>query len=217
MAQLWLDFRQITMNYNLPFNWFDVAVLLMVMIGYTRGRKRGMSVESISMVMWIVIAIVSAIAYEPLGLMIDSYAKLGKLTSFLIAYTIIALGIALAFSYVKQTLGKKLTGSDAFGKSEYYLGIPAGMVRFACVVMVFLALLNARYYSIAEIKAQTKYDLDNYGSSFFPHLYSVQDDVFRKSFVGSNVKKHLDFLLIKSTNGHGVSAPVVKRKEFSLP
>ncbi len=205
------------MKYNLPFNWFDVAVLLLVMVGYTRGRKRGMSVESISMLMWIAIAIVSAIAYEPLGLMIDSYAKLGKLTSFLMAYTIVALGIALVFSYVKQTIGKKLTGSDTFGKSEYYLGIPAGMLRFTCVVLVFLALLNSRYYSTAEIKAQNKYDLENYGSSFFPHLYSIQDDVFRKSFVGSNVKEHLDFLLIKPMNGSGVSAPVVKRKEFTLP
>ena len=205
------------MKYNLPFNWFDVAVLLLVMVGYTRGRKRGMSVESISMLMWIGIAIVSAIAYEPLGLMIDSYAKFGKLTSFLMAYTIVALGIALVFSYVKQTIGKRLTGSDTFGKSEYYLGIPAGMLRFACVVLVFLALLNSRYYSTAEIKAQNKYDLDNYGSSFFPHLYTVQDDVFRKSFVGSKVKEHLDFLLIKPMNGSGVSAPVVKRKEFTLP
>jgi hypothetical protein len=47
---------------------------------------------------------------------------------------------------------------------------------------VLLALLNARYYTTAEVKAMTKYQDDNYGSNFFPTLSSVQDDVFMKSF-----------------------------------
>ncbi len=200
---------------TMPFNWFDIAVLLMLMVGYARGRKRGMSQESLSMLNWVTIVLVSGIAYEPLGTLLESFAKIGKLWSFIIAYSTVALTIALIFSVVKRSLGKKLTGSDTFGKGEYYLGIPAGMVRFACVTLVFMALLNARFYSTAEVKAQTKYDLENYGSSFFPHLYTIQDDVFKGSFLGSNIKKHADFLLIKPTPGRGGSAVAVKRKEFT--
>jgi hypothetical protein len=59
--------------------------------------------------------------------------------------------------------------------------------------------LNARYYSAAEVKAMTKFQNENYGSNFFPTLSSVQEDVFTKSFVGTQVKEHLSFLLIKPT------------------
>lgn len=168
------------MNTNLPFNWFDIATVLALLIGYTRGRKRGMSLESVSMVMWIAVVVVSAITYQPLAQLIDEFAKIGKLSSNLIAYLAVALFISFLFVFVKRTIGKRLTGSDTFGKNEYYLGIPAGIIRFACVILVFLALLNARFYTNSEITAQSKYDIDNYGSSFFPHIYNIQDDVFKK-------------------------------------
>ena len=202
-------------NGNLPVNWFDVFVLLMLFVGYLRGKKNGMSQESLAVLKWVAVMLLPAIAYEPLGIWLDSVANLGKLTSFLIAYTVTALVVALIFMLVTGTLGEKMKGSDAFGKAEFYLAKPAGMLRFACVVIVLLALLNARYYSTAEVRAAKKYDQDNYGSSFFPHLFSIQDDVFKNSFVGSQVHEHLGFLLIKSTPAiPGVSAPI-QRKEFT--
>jgi hypothetical protein len=202
-------------NVNLPVNWFDVFVLVMLLIGYTRGKKNGMSQESLAVLKWVAVMLLSAIAYEPLGLWLASTAQLGKLTSFLIAYSVTAGAVALIFILVTGSLAEKMKGSDAFGKAEFYLAKPAGMLRFACVVMVLLALLNARYYSTAEVRGAKKYDQDNYGSSFFPHLYSIQDDVFKNSFVGSQVQEHLGFLLIKSTPAiPGANAPA-KRKEFT--
>lgn len=202
-------------NGNLPVNWFDVFVLLMLLIGYSRGKKNGMSQESVAMLKWITVMLLPAIAYEPLGQWLATTAQLGKLTAFLIAYIATALVVALIFILVTGSLAEKMKGSDAFGKAEFYLAKPAGMLRFACVVMVLLALLNARYYSTAEVRAAKKYDLDNYGSSFFPHLYAIQDDVFKNSFVGSQIHKHLDFLLIKPTPAIlGPSAPT-QRKEFT--
>lgn len=202
-------------NGSLPVNWFDVFVLLMLLIGYTRGKKNGMSQEALAVLKWIAVMLLPAIAYEPLGEWLAATARLGKLTSFLIAYVATAGLVAVIFIVVTGPLGEKLKGSDAFGKSEFYLAKPAGMLRFACIVIVLLALLNARYYSTAEVRAAKKYDQDNYGSSFFPHLYAVQDDVFKNSFIGSQVHEHLGFLLIKSTPAlSGASAPA-KRKEFS--
>src|SRR6478736_6264555 len=186
-------------NGNLPLNWFDLVVVLMLLVGYACGKKNGMSKEAFAVLNWIAIVLLPAIAYEPFGQWLAATAQLGKLTSYLIAYISTALVVALIFIVLTGKLREKFLGSDAFGKAEFYLGKPAGMLRFACIVMVLLALLNARYYSTAEVKASQKYDQDNYGSSFFPHLYSIQDDIFKNSFVGSQVHQHLDFLLIKPT------------------
>jgi len=200
---------------NMPFNWFDVAVVLMLAVGYSRGKKHGMSQESMAVLKWVSLVIVAAIAYEPLGLWVADTLKIGKLFAFIIAYSVIALAVVLVFVFLNRTVGEKLKGSDAFGKGEFYLAMPAGMLRFACIVFVFLALLNARYYTTAEIKAMTKYQDDNYGSNFFPTLSSVQDDVFMRSFVGKQVKQHMSFLLIKPTAPLPTkSAPAtVKRRE----
>lgn len=191
---------------NLPFNWFDLAVVLMLVVGYTRGKKNGMSQESLAVLKWVALVVVTAIAYEPLGVWAASTLKIGKLFAFLLSYCLVASVILCAFVFINRTLGEKLKGSDAFGKAEFYLAMPAGMLRFACITLVLLALLNARYYTTAEVKAMNKYQNDNYGSNFFPTLSSVQDDVFTKSFLGKQIKEHMSFLLIKPT------APVPARK-----
>lgn len=199
---------------NLPLNWFDLFVVIMLLAGYTCGKRNGMSKESLAVLNWIAVLLLPAIAYEPLGLWLANTAHLGKLTSYLIAYIVTAMVVAVVFFLVTGKLGEKLKGSDTFGKAEFYLAMPAGMLRFACITLVLLALLNARYYSTAEVKAVQKYDKDNYGSSFFPHLYAIQDDVFKGSFVGSQIHKHLGFLLIKPTPAIPSKAPAtVKRRE----
>lgn len=180
-------------------NWFDVAVILMLAIGYSRGKKHGMSQESMAVLKWVCIIVVAAIGYEPLGLWAAATLHIGKLFAFVIAYSLIMAVVALLFVLLNRTIGEKLKGSDTFGKGEFYLAMPAGMLRFACIVLAVLALLNARYYTTTEVKAMAKYQDDNYGSNFFPTLSSIQDDVFMKSFIGKQVKQHMSFLLIKPT------------------
>jgi len=209
------------MNFsnNLPVNWFDVLLVVVLLIGYSRGRKHGMSKELLLVLQWVAVILVSAIAYEPLGLWLDSLLQLGKLTSFLIAYSLTAVIILLVFTYLNSTVGRKLAGSDTFGKGEFYLAMPAGMLRFACVLIALLALLNARQYASSEIKAQVQYDEYNYGSSFFPHLYSIQDEVFEKSFTGPQIKKYMSFLLITPTAPGGAQpkSTASRQREFTLP
>lgn len=189
------------MNWSgdLPFNWFDVAVVLMLAVGYSRGKKHGMSQESMAVLKWVALVIIAAIAYEPLGVWAADILGTGKLFAFILSYVTIALAVVLVFVLLNRSVGEKLKGSDTFGKGEFYLAMPAGMLRFACIVFVFLALLNARYYTTAEVREMTKYQNDNYGSNFFPTLSSMQDDVFMRSFVGKQVKEHMSFLLIKPT------------------
>jgi hypothetical protein len=207
------------LNSYLPINWFDVLVVVVLMLGYARGRKHGMSKELFLVLKWMAVILVSAIAYEPLGLWLDSMLHLGKLASYLIAYSVTAVFILLAFVYVNSTVGRKLEGSDTFGKGEFYLAMPAGMLRCACVLIALLALLNARLYRTAEIKAMEKFQNDNYGSQFFPTLSSVQSQVFEKSLTGPQIKKFMSFLLIKPTfpSGPEQKNTASRRREFTLP
>ena len=209
----------------MPFNWFDIVVCLMLFAGYKRGQARGMSQESFTVMKWLAIVILAAIGYEPLGLWISTMATLSKLTSFMIAYAANAGVVALIFVFLTGSLGEKLKGSDAFGKSEFYLAKPAGMLRFLCIVLALLALLNARFYSTAEVNAMNKFQNDNYGSSFFPTLCSIQDGVFKDSFLGKQAKEYISFLFIKPTPATGnrqtagsVSNPSSgKQREYKLP
>jgi uncharacterized membrane protein required for colicin V production len=180
------------------FGWFDFVVLGLMVVGLIRGRKRGMSEELLHVFQWLLIVVGCSRLYKPLGLLLSSFAQFSHLTSYLLAYLLIAIGIKFFFSYLKRAVGEKLVGSDIFGRLEYYLGMSAGMLRYACMTLVFMALLNAKYISEAELKRVAKVQQDNFGNISFPTLGSLQQDVFKKSFVGSLTKAHLADQLIYS-------------------
>lgn len=203
------------MKLELPFNWFDIFLLVWLAMGVLRGRKRGMSEELLTFLQWVVIVIFCSVAYQPAGDWLAQTSKVfGHLASYIVGYLVAAGVVALGFVLFKRAFHGKLIGSDAFGSAEYYLGMPAGMLRFFCMLLTGLALLNARYYSPQEIQAYKKYQMDNYDSEFFPGLQVLQADVFEKSFTGPFIKKYLNFLLIKPT-GSGGSQPL-KQKEWQM-
>jgi uncharacterized membrane protein required for colicin V production len=186
---------------GLPFNAFDVFLVAVLIAGIYQGRKRGMSQELLNVIKWLAILLVCAIAYEPIGSLFGQNVSLfSKLSCYLIAYVGAALVIMLLFVAVKRGLGGKLTGSDLFGGAEYYLGMGSGLIRFACVLLVGLALLNARHYTEQEVKAEEAFQNDVYGSHYFPTLHSVQSVVFEKSASGPWIRDYLSFLLIKPTD-----------------
>jgi uncharacterized membrane protein required for colicin V production len=184
----------------LPFNGFDVVLFIVLVVGIYRGRKQGMSGELMPLATWLAILLVCAVAYEPIGSLFTSETGLfSKLFCYIIAYVGTALVIVLLFAGVKRALGGKLLGSDLFGKAEYYLGMGSGLIRFACILLVVLAVLNARYYTVQEVKAEEKFQNDVYGSHFFPTLQNIQSTVFERSLTGPWIKENLSFLLIKPT------------------
>jgi len=201
------------MNFDkLPFNWFDFVLLAVLVVGVLRGRKHGMSEELLGLLNWLTILFVCAFTYEPLGKLFAGSFSL--LFCYVMAYIAIALLILIAFAAIKRALGGKLLGSDIFGKSEYYLGMAAGLVRFVCILLAVLALLNARYFSPNEVKAMENFQNEVYGSNFFPTLHSLQSVVFERSLVGPLIKDHLGFLLIKPTEPENKK---FKQKEFQMP
>ena len=135
-----------------------------------------------------------------------------------------ALVIFLAFKIIKWQFAEKLVKTDFFKDGEYYLGMLTGLVRYACIMLFVLALLNAPVYTRTQIAQQTAFDKKNFGGglfdgNYFPHLYQVQAAVFQQSFLGPLIKDHAGLLLIntgqsteENTPGTNAPAPPPKPK-----
>jgi uncharacterized membrane protein required for colicin V production len=192
----------------LAVNWFDIVVIAMLVLGFHFGRKNGMSKEILPSLQWLSVVIVSGLFYPIAAQLIVPPPYWSPLASHVLGYAILSLALFFVFSFLKRTLGLWLFGSNLFGGAEYYLGMLAGMVRFACILLFALAFLNARYFTPEEIKARNDYEQRWYGSDFFPGLSTVQDQVFKKSLAGPFIKEYLGELLIQSTPLHdGGSQP----------
>jgi len=196
------------------FNWFDTALVLFLVAGAFRGRKRGMSQELLPLLMWVTLVAVCGFFYRPVAEMIASETVASLLSASYMAYLGMALVVAIVFAIINRQLGGKIVGSDMFGKSEYYLGIISGMVRFACIVLFGLSLLNARSFTQKEIDARNRFVQQNYSNDFFPSLFQVQDQIFKESFAGPMIHSQLGCVLIDPV---AAESKPLKRKELDLP
>jgi uncharacterized membrane protein required for colicin V production len=199
---------------RLPLGWFDLIAVALLVTGAVRGRKHGLSEELIPMLRWLAVVAVAAVLYRPIGQFIEQHTLLSKLSSYLSAYLGCVLFVLIAVSIIKKLAGGKPISAERFGKCEYYLGICAGVVTVGCIMIVALSFLNARKFTSAEIQARKAYDLDVYGSSFFPSLDSVQSFVFKKSLVGDTVQRYASSALIEPTKPESKK---IQRKEWNMP
>ena len=77
--------------------WFDLLVLALVAYGIFRGRKRGMSEELLDVFQWLLIVVLGAMLYAPLGRILSHFSGFSPLLSYIIAYSLIALALKLVF------------------------------------------------------------------------------------------------------------------------
>ena len=199
---------------KLPINWFDVLLLVLLVAGILYGRKRGLSETLIPMLRAIAIVIVATFLYHPLGSWLVSVTGFSLLSCRVAAYIILMIAVWCIFIALRRWLGGKLLGSDIFGKSEYYLGMPAGVITVACFLVTALAILNARQFTEKEIKLKQAYVKDVYGSDFFPGLLAAQDAVFIYSYTGPKIREYAGLLLIEPTP---TEVRVYKQREYELP
>ena len=199
---------------KLLFNWFDLALIGVLVFGFWRGRKNGMTKEFVPLLQWLMTVIGGAFGYQPLG---DLLIRQGiikyvfgknfqELTAaYLSAYLCITLVLVVVFSMFKLKAKARLEGSNLFGNSEYYLGIISGMLRYTCVLIFALALLNAPFYTQADILQTKAFNnrwfgggVSGYSGDFFPTLSELQNTVFKESLCGPFLKNNLAVLLIES-------------------
>jgi len=72
---------------NLPFNWFDIALVIVLFIGLRRGRKNGLSAELLGALQWLALVFACAFAYDPVSSFITSSSSVfGVFSANLMAY-----------------------------------------------------------------------------------------------------------------------------------
>jgi uncharacterized membrane protein required for colicin V production len=184
------------MKADLSFNWFDLVALVFIVVGVIVGRKRGMSTELLVVLQWLTIVFLAALATPPFGTMLANLSGFSPVVTFITAYLLAAIVIKVLFFAIKRMSGEKLVASDAFGGFEYYLGMTAGGIRFACMLIFALALLNAKQVSDKDLTVQRNEQMDSLGSIYFPPFGSIQRAIFRGSFTGRLVKEYLSTQLI---------------------
>jgi len=206
------------MNIYQP-SWVDLAIVVVLIIGMVRGRKRGMSEELLDLLKWLVIVVGASFLYEPIGNFMADMTVFSNLSCYIAVYAAIILGVMGLFSLIKRAVGEKLLESDCFGDSEYYLGILAGGFRYLCVLLVVLSFLHARYYSPDEVNARRETQLNNYGMVLFT-FSEIQAEIFHRSFLGNLTEEYLYPLMIRPTapgqKGLGQNRRAVRARERTL-
>ena len=199
---------------RLPVGWFDGVVLVVLVLGFFRGRKNGMTKEVLPMFQWLATVLLGGLGYETAGQFFINVAKLDKLAAYICGYLGLAMLVFIAFGFLKKMLLPKLTGSTIFGSAEYYLGTISGVIRFACILFFALAILNAPFYTAADIAARQAYNArwfgggqKGYSGNFFPTVQSVQEGVFQKSFTGPYIHNYLGLLLINTVSVNAEKTP----------
>jgi len=213
-------FDQLTTFLNhLPFGWFDVVLLAVLGFGLFRGRKNGMTKEALPVLQWLAIVIVSGLGCEMAGQIFINFAQLGKTPSYVLGYLCLAVVVYCVFVFLKKAFVPRLTGSNIFGTGEYYLGMISGMIRYACILIFALALLNAPYYTAADIAQAKAFNARWFGGGeagfsgdYFPTLQTVQAGVFKSSFTGPYIKDSLGMLLVKSVPPPGAAKQPPKKQ-----
>ncbi len=200
-------------------NWFDIFVLVLLVVGIFHGRKRGMSLELLPLLKLLVIIVLGSQIYLPISGKITEWTNgtMSGALSAVCSYVLFALLVHMVFTRIKTAVGEKLVGSDLFGGMEYYFGMLAGMLRFACYILIGMAILNAKPINYDKEKSYRKTEKDNLGNITFPTYTSVQIDVFERSQVGKVSKLHVNHLLIKP-NGEPSkkTEPIARRREQAI-
>ncbi len=207
---------------KLPFGWFDVVLAAVLAFGLFRGRKNGMTKEVLPMFHWLATVLVCGLAYEMAGQMFINLSGWTELTCYLLGYFTLMFLVYLAFHTLTKFLQPRLTGSNFFGSGEYYLGMASGMIRYACMLFVALALLNAPYYTAAEIKKEKDdahaiwgADMKDFSGGFFLafHPSQMQEAVFEKAFTGKYIKQYAGVMLINTESAAAEKTSLVPQKQ----
>ncbi len=205
---------------KLGVNYVDLFVVAWLIVGIFVGRKRGMAQELLPCLQWICIMVLAGLFYSYIAGFLHQNANLGLLLANLVSYILIGLAVNFAYLSIKKAIGEKLTGSDVFGRGEYYLGMLAGMIQFACIAVCVLAVMNSRVYSKEEIDTAEKIRAKWAEGIHFPTYPKFQRDVLFESLTGRTVKDNMsNFLIASTTGGGGSSKPKdtpAKRQEREL-
>lgn len=207
------------MPKEIPLAIFDIVLIIVILVGIWRGRKRGISNELLDVLEWIGIVVGAGLGYPYVGGLLVRYANVPNGFANVLGYLIIAAVILAIFKSIKRAVGEKLVQGDSFGRFEFYLGMIAGAIRFACILLFVLALLHSKYSTAEARAAYAKLQQDNLGSISFPTLDGIQQSVFYESYSGNFIRTNLAEIMIQPSvpgRGHYPGEGLKRRRQRNL-
>lgn len=182
---------------ELNLAWFDGAALLLLWIGLIRGRTKGISGQLLELLQWLGTVFLGALLYRPVGHWLQPHLQVSSVAANVIAFLLIAGLLKLAIARLENGISEKLLSGDYFGRMEYPLGMLAGVLIHAAMLLAALSLTRARLVTTEELNLARKKQLAELGSNFFPDLGKVQEEIFEKSMSGRFINQHFAQHLIQ--------------------
>src|SRR5438046_5895575 len=105
-------------QFDFSYNWFDLVVLAMLIVGIVVGRKRGMSLELLSLLQWLVIVFVGAMVAGPFGKMLADLCGISPVVTYITAYLLTAIVIKVLFVVIRRMSGEKLLSGDVLDRKS---------------------------------------------------------------------------------------------------
>ena len=203
---------------GISYNYVDGIIIVWLIVGIILGRKHGMTQELLPTLKWLAIVVLAGLFYLPLSVVIfkNTAGAFSHLWADITAYFVIAFAINLVFIWIKEAIGEKLTGSDYFGRNEYYLGMLAGLIRYACIVVVLCAIMHSRVYTVAELADIEKAQKKSFEDIRFPTYPSVQYAILTESYTGRLIVDHLHPLLIASSGPTKTAETSAKKTQDTI-
>ncbi|MBI5772548.1 MAG: CvpA family protein [Verrucomicrobia bacterium] len=178
--------------------WFDLVALGALAAGVVMGLRRGLSEELFPLVQWLAIFLICGATYKVPGDLLASLGKIQPGFAYVACYLALAALMLGGFALLRRVVGLKLVERQAIGAWETPLGGVAGAGRCACILLMILALLNAKYVSPEEQERLRQPRTGSDAPAVFA-VESVQNDVFAGSRAGAFAQRSLGGLLITSS------------------
>ena len=172
------------------FGLFDVLLILVIGLGFWRGKVRGISEELLGFLQWLVIVVAAGFLYGLVGDLLVQ-AKLPRLWANMGGYVLVIIAVSILFGFIKKSVGNKLIDSDFFGGWEYRLGGAAGVIRYLCMWIAILSLLSARYFDAASVAAERKAQEKEVGLVLIPTWGMAQRMALYDSITGPYIREYL--------------------------
>ena len=182
-------------GFNLA--WFDGAVLLLLWVGLIRGRTKGVSAQLLELLQWLGTVFLGTLLYRPIGHWLQPHLQVSSVAANVIGFLLVGGVRKLVIARLEDGMSEKLLSGDYFGRMEYPLGMLAGLLIHAAIILAALSLTRARLVTAEEANLARKKQLAELGSTFFPDLGKVQEEIFEKSMSGKFIHQHLGQHLIE--------------------
>jgi len=207
MQKIMIDFADISIGLLAQtsggnFNLFDLLLIVLVGVGVHRGKTNGMSGEHMELFRWICAVVVAGLLNGIVGKVFSDLFKISLMWGQVLGYIILMSAVVLVFAILLSKGISQIWDADFFGKGEYYLGMIAGAVRYFCFILVFLSFLNARTYTLQQVEADRRWQIEELGSTLVPTMSIMNYSVFTSSYSGGKIREAFRWILINPASSY---------------